>query len=385
MNRQIKLTQDTIDKKDIKALCEWLSQNITPKLTKGELTLEYEAKYANFVERKHAIFCNSGSSANLLMISALLQCGMLKNKKVIIPSLCWITTISPIIQLGLTPILCDINLLNLSVDIEQLEELFAKEKPAALFLVSVLGMPPLMDKIQALCDVCNVVLIMDNCESQGSYLNNVNIEKFGVASSCSNYFGHITSTIEGGMVTTDSYELNDALLMKRSHGWDRDLSDKKKLSLQLQNNIKGFNALYTFYTDGYNLRNTEIGAFLGLRQLDKLKKFATIRNHNFELYKQLLNNNIWKPFADGFVSNLGYPIIMLGRDRVVKVLKESGVEVRPLISGSIGTQPFFKNLYGEQTFVNANMVDANGFYVPNHPQLTDNDIQYICNIINKFI
>jgi len=160
----IRLVENTIDKNDINALIEWLQTE--PRLTKGPVTLEFERQLAEWFGTEYAVFVNSGSSANLLMLYALKMSGMMKNQKVVVPSLCWATDLAPVIQLGMEPILVDCNLENLSVDLDHLELLFSLHEPSALLLVSVLGLSPDMDALADLCRKYDVHLLEDNCESR---------------------------------------------------------------------------------------------------------------------------------------------------------------------------------------------------------------------------
>jgi len=382
--KKILLAQDTIDKNDFDRLIEWLK--IYPRLTKGEKTIEFETQWAKAVGSKYAVFVNSGSSANLLMLYSLITANRLKNDKIVVPALSWITDISPVIQFGLLPVLVDCNNKNLSVDIKQLQFIFETQQPAALLLVSILGLVPDMDEIVALCKKYGVLLLIDNCEGLGSKHKGNNLETYGLMASCSTYYGHIISTIEGGMITTDDEELYNTLKMLRSHGWDRDLSHEKKQEIRTKHNISGFNSLYTFYTTGFNVRSTDLSAYIGIGQLDKLDAIVKKRNENYLLYKKQLNDNIWKPQEKegDFVSNLGYPVISQHREKIVNKLIENNVEVRPLVSGSMGCQPFFTGLWGyKQIFTQSDIIDHEGFYVPNHPMLTEDDIKLICNIINE--
>jgi len=161
----IKLVSDTIDKNDINHLIEWLSQDEIPKLTKGNLTLELEEKWAKKLGTKYSVFVNSGYSSILLTLAALKHTNRLKNNKVVVPSLSWATDLSSPILLGLKPVLCDCNLNDLSCDLEHLEEIFKTESPSVLILVSVLGLVPNMEKILELCHQSNVLLLEDVCES----------------------------------------------------------------------------------------------------------------------------------------------------------------------------------------------------------------------------
>src|SRR3990172_4715245 len=184
----IPLAKDTIDKNDINKLIEWLQT--FPRLTKGPITTELEQKWAKKFGTKYAVYVNSGSSANLLMLYALLVTGKLKNKKILCPGISWATDLAPIIQLGLEPILVDCNMRDLSVDIEHLKILIEEHQPSALMLVSVLGFSPEMDKIVELCKLKGVELLEDCCESVGTSFNNVMLGNFGIMSSFSLYYGH---------------------------------------------------------------------------------------------------------------------------------------------------------------------------------------------------
>jgi len=381
----ITLVKDTIDNNDIDQLVDWLKTY--PRLTKGPLTLELEEKWSNWLGRKYSVFCNSGSSANLLMLYALKEGGYLKNDKVVVPSVAWATDLAPVIQLGLEPILCDSNMDDLSVDLNHLENLFLLHSPSVLILVSVLGLVPDMNKIVKLCDKYNVTLLEDTCESMGCRYKGQKLGTFGLVSSFSTFFGHHISTIEGGFISTDDKDLYEILVSLRSHGWDRDLSKETQVKLQKEWNVSEFNSMYTFYYPGFNLRSTDLQAFIGLGQIDKLNRWGTKRENNFRRYQWLIKNDYWKPNPqyESFISNFAYPIIHPNRDNIVKELQKNDVEVRPMICGSMGTQPFYVKGYGELKLPNVSKIDRYGFYVPNHPNLTKQEIEFICNIINKGI
>jgi len=386
MGESINLVADTIDSKDIDCLIEWLKTY--PRLTKGPLTLELEEKWSKWIGREYSVFCNSGSSANLLMLYSLIEMGYMKrNKKVVVPSASWATDLSPVLQLGLEPILCDSNLENLSVDLDHLEKIFEEESPQVLLLVSVLGLVPNMETIIKLCLKHDVILLEDTCESMGSKYNGQKLGTYGLMSSFSTYFGHHISTIEGGFISTDDYELYELLVSLRSHGWDRDLSRKTQKDLQQQWGVSDFNSLYTFYYPGFNLRSTDLQAFIGLGQIDKLDDFCIKRNVNFKLYQKYLDNSYCNfVYLDNtFISNFAYPVIHPNRDTIVEELQKKNVEVRPMICGSMGTQPFYVKKYGRLELPIVSIIDRYGFYVPNHPKLTEEEIKLICDIINNQI
>ena len=383
---KITLVKDTIDHSDIDELIDWLKTY--PRLTKGPLTLELEEKYSKWLGRKYSVFCNSGSSANLLMLYALTQSAYMKyNKKVVIPSVAWATDLAPVLQLGLTPILCDSNMDDLSVDLEHLEKIFQEDEPSTLLLVSVLGLVPNMDEIVKLCLQYNVTLLEDTCESMGCEYKGQKLGTFGMMSSFSTYFGHHISTIEGGFVCTDDERMYELLVSLRSHGWDRDLSEETQKELQEKWNVSEFDAMYTFYYPGFNLRSTDLQAFIGLGQVDKLDDWGKKRETNFKLYQYGIRNDYWqvRPHPDSFVSNFAYPVIHPNRDEIVKELQNNNIEVRPMICGSMGTQPFYVKEYGKLELPNVSIIDKYGFYIPNHPKLTSDEIDRIISIVNRGI
>ncbi|MBT4207829.1 DegT/DnrJ/EryC1/StrS aminotransferase family protein [Candidatus Woesearchaeota archaeon] len=377
----ISLVKDTIDEKDIDRLVDWLKTY--PRLTKGTVTLEFEEKFSNWLGRKHSVFVNSGSSANLLVLSALLQGKYLKNTKIVVPSTAWSTDLAPVIQLGLKPLLCDSNLNDLSVDLEHLEKIFVDESPSALLLVSVLGLVPDMENVVELCDKYDVILLEDTCEAMGCEYIGQKLGTFGLASTFSTFFGHHISTIEGGIISTDDKDFYELLVSIRSHGWDRDLSKETQVKLQKEWGVSEFNALYTFYYSGFNFRSTDLQAYIGLTQIDKLDDWGKRREDNYYLYQRLINTE-WKPtsYFDSLTSNFAYPVISSHRDKIVKKLQENKVEVRPMICGSMGTQPFYVKHYGRLELPNVSLIDRDGFYVPNHPKLTVEEITFITEIIN---
>ena len=308
--------------------------------------------------------------------------------KIVVPSLCWATDLAPVLQLEMDPILCDCNLDNLSVELDHLEEIFDKHKPHALLLVSVLGLSPNMDKITELCKKYNVVLLEDNCESQGTKYKDQKLGNFGEMASFSTYFGHTMSTIEGGFITTNSKEVYNTLKMLRSHGWDRDLDIENRDLLRKVWKIEDFNALYTFHIPGFNVRSTDLQAFLGLKQLEKVDQMIEARNKNFKIFKALLEDKTWFPKEEplSFTASFCIPVIFKSkenREKAIKEFKEQNIEVRPLIAGSMGKQPMYIKKYGKLELPDCNIVDERGMYVPNHPLLSEEDIRRICEIVIK--
>jgi len=380
----IKLVSDTIDRKDIVSLIEWLNQDPIPKLTKGDLTVELEQKWANKIGTKYSIFVNSGSSSILLTLAALQQTNRLKNNKIVVPGLSWATDLSSPILLNMQPILCDCNLEDLSCDLNHLEEIFKYEKPSCFILVTPLGLVPDMNKITQLCQKYDVLLLEDVCESMGSRYQEKYLGTFGFASFFSMYFGHHLSTIEGGFINTDDEDFYYSLLMMRSHGWDRDLPEEKQKKLRSKYNIDDFDALYNFYLSGFNLRSTDLQAFIGLRAIDKLDNYTLKRNKNFKLYNSLLKENEIRlsDNNENFISNFAYPILNRNKKNIVESLRNNQVEVRPLIAGDLSQKPVWYEKFGKIYLPNCDKINQFGFYVPNHHDLSEDDIRFICKILN---
>ena len=322
----IKLVEDTVSKKDISALCKWLKTN--PRLTKGDLTLEFEKRFAELIGTKYSVFVNSGSSANLMMMYLLKVAG---HTNIVIPAICWATDLAPAIQFDMKVNICDCNLDNLSVDYEALETIFIEKKPTALLLVSVLGMAPNRAAIQYLCDKYKVAVIEDNCESLLTIIEKSDTYLGGftptLMSSFSTFYGHHMSTIEGGFITTNDKFIYNSLLMMRAHGWNRDLSDDDRKVLRNGYNISEWQDKYTFYVEGFNFRNTEISAFIGLRQLETIKENINTRLENAKYFYSKIRTS-WKP-EDSNLPTFSMPLILDSpeqRDKLITLLNENEVE-----------------------------------------------------------
>jgi CDP-6-deoxy-D-xylo-4-hexulose-3-dehydrase len=383
--RNIPLVKDTISKNDIENLILWLQSN--PRLTKGDLTPIFENMWSKWIGTKYSVFLNSGSSANLAMIYSLILSNKLKNSKIVVPSVSWVTTVTPAMQLGLEPIMCDCDKDDLGLDIDHFKLLVEKHNPSCVIIVHVLGIPNKMDEIIEICKKNEIVLIEDACEATGSKYSDKKLGCFGLMSSFSFYYGHHISTIEGGMVSTDDEELYHLLLSIRSHGWDRDLPKSKIKRLRDKYKVNDFRALYTFYYPGFNLRSTDLQAFLGIEQLKKIDHVVGNRNKNYLLYTSLISDDYWKikPPKNSYVSNFAYPIISNNINKLVNSLQNNNIECRPLICGSMNEQPFWYEKYGKEYLPNASKVHNYGLYLPNHHELTENEIKFICKIVNDNI
>jgi CDP-6-deoxy-D-xylo-4-hexulose-3-dehydrase len=379
--KKYSLAKDTISKGELIKLSKWMVNG--NKLTKGKLTIKFEKQFSTFIDRKYSVFVNSGSSANLLMLSALIESGRLKNKRAIVASVSWVTTVTPFLQLNFDVSLCDCDVNNLGLDIDHFEYLCKKNKPSVAMLVNVLGHPNDIYKIKKICKKYNVVLLEDSCEALGTIIDKKKTGAYGLSSSYSFYYGHHISTIEGGMVTTDDYDLYNIMLSIRSHGWSRDIDPNKKKKLMQKYNIDEFRDLYTFYYSGYNLRSSDLNAFLGLGQLKKINKICQVRYNNFQTYRKNLKDFWSQKSSSNFISSFAYGTLVKNRMEVFKYLKKFGIETRPLICGNIGRHPFWTKKKGNCVLKNADVIHEYGLYLPNHYNLAEKDIIFICQKFNE--
>jgi CDP-6-deoxy-D-xylo-4-hexulose-3-dehydrase len=246
-----------------------------------------------------------------------------------------------------------------------------------------------MDKIVDLCEKYDVILLEDNCESQGTKYKGTKLGNFGLMSSFSTYFGHTMSTIEGGLISTNDEDMYNMLIQLRSHGWSRDLPENVQKLLKDEWSCDEFSALYTFFVPGFNLRSTDLQAQIGIKQLDKVDGMINNRYENFLYYKSKLEGKTWFPktFKDSYTSNFAIPFItktIEDKESLIKELEDNNIVCRPLISGSMGTQPFYKKLYGENKLPNCSIIDERGIYVPNHDKMTTEDIDRVCDILLNY-
>lgn len=382
----IKLMKSTFynEKETKKKLCDFIMKS--SKLSMGEKCKEFEEKFAEYQGRKHAVFYNSGSSANLALIQSLLNVRLInKGDNVGFSDLTWATNVMPLVELGLSPIPIDISLETLNVTSKTLGD--STENLKALFLTNLLGFSGDIENVKGMCEEKNILLIEDNCESLGSEFNGIKLGNFGLASTFSFFVGHHLSTIEGGMVCTNDEKLYEMLIMVRSHGWNRNLSEETKDALRKKHKVDKFHDGYTFYAPAYNLRPTEIMGFIGCEQLKYIEEINNKRNQNFFCYQNAISQNPDFQKLDitdmTFVSNFAYPIICKDKETFNKYKEKfSDVEIRPIVGGSMSKQPFYLDIFPQRyKCPNAEKIHEVGFYIPNNPELTGVEIEKICNLL----
>lgn len=360
------------------------------QLSFGPECQTFESQFATWQGRKRAILVNSGSSANLAIIQALLNLKKLTiSDPVGFSAVTWSTNVMPLIQLGLSPVPVDVEVDTLNISSRTLLDVLKKTHLKALFITNLLGFCDDIDEIESICKKKNIILIEDNCESLGTIYKERKLGNYSIASSFSFYVGHHMSTIEGGAVVTDNQALATMLHLVRAHGWDRNLSFQNQEKIRKKFKVNStFYSRYTFYDLGYNLRPTEITGFLGQMQLPYLNEIVKKREENFRRFAMLYSqtDRFYPLRYDHIdtVSNFAVPLICKTqaiRDELVKKC-EGVLEIRPIVGGDMTLQPFMKK-YGKQHssgYPNANLIHEQGLYFGNNPDMTEQDITTILNI-----
>jgi CDP-6-deoxy-D-xylo-4-hexulose-3-dehydrase len=363
-------------------------------LSFGPQCSEFEKKFAKWQGRKHCIFVNSGSSANLAIIQTLLNLGKIKKgDNVGISALTWSTNIMPLIELGLQVVPIDVEIDTLNISSHQLQKTLKKTDIKMLLLTNLLGFCDDIDKIRKICDKNKIVLIEDNCESLGTVYKGKKLGNYGQASTFSFYVGHHMSTIEGGAVCTDDDEIANMLCLVRAHGWDRNLAEKSQQEIRDKHNVNSsFYSRYTFYDLGYNLRPTEINGFIGNTQVPYLDEIVSIRQNTFleianQIYSQTDRFYPMRYNHIDLISNFAFPVICKSkkiRDELVEKCNGK-LELRPIVGGDMTKQPFFKKYKNSDfpTDSNAGLIHQQGLYFGNNPELTNDEKGKIIAIFTK--
>lgn len=363
------------------------------RLSMDKKCLEFEKTFAEFQGRSNAVLFNSGGSANLAIFQALKNLDRLKNgEKVGFSALTWSTNTMPIIQMNLEPIPIDCDPKTLNLMSYNLEERLCSTNIKALFITNALGFTGDLDKIKQICDDREIMLIEDNCESLGTELMTGKAGNFGIASSFSFFVAHHMSTIEGGMVCTDNDELAEMLKIVRANGWDRNLTAKQQVKWRKEFNIKSeFDAKYTFYDLGFNLRPTEITGFLGLYQLKFIEENINIREKNYLRLEAVVRDNpdliLLERSHLKRISSFAFPVLCKThelREKYMYQFSGAGVEIRPMIAGNIQKQPFYSK-YVKSTFKlnGTDFMDSCGFYCGNYPEMPETDLEILSSCLNK--
>lgn len=371
------MTDDAITAADREALAEFV--RTSSRLTQGAVVKRFEGAWSRWLGCKYSVYVNSGSSANLLIVRALSDPYL---KETWVTQACtWATTVSPIMQFANLQ-LCDISLENFSPDLKNLEHIFKTQKPKFLLLTHLLGFVALSDPLLELCDKYGVVLVEDCCEAHGAEFGGKKVGTHGLASSFSFYYGHHMTTIEGGMICTDDEKLYHELLQLRSHGMLRTLPQKFRSEHQVDNVDPSF----TFLRDGFNVRNTDFHAVLGLRQLSRLDDCIAHRNKNYETFVDELDPTKYKvDFIKDGCSNFALPIFVknANTEAAKEKMRELNIEYRPCVAGNLYQHPFMEAVNQFRFDKNAQEAHQKCMYVGNHKDVTPQMVKILCEALNS--
>lgn len=379
---------------EIKAACDVIE---SMQCTMGKKCKQFEEEFAKMFGSKYAIFSNSGSSANLLMMTALMYRKngpkLEQGDEIIVPAVSWSTTYYPIHQNGLVCCFVDIDKETLNIDVSKIEAAITP-KTKAILAVNLLGNPNNFKKLSEICGKYGLFLLEDNCESMAATYDGEQCGTLGLMGTFSTFFSHHMCTIEGGITLTNDLELYQIMLSLRAHGWTRGLPDK---NLVHDKDGIPFNDLFRFVLPGYNMRPNEVFAAIGLEQLKRLPTMIEERRKNayyFRLKMEALSLKypntfmLQKPEENSEPSWFGFSMLLMEelagkRVQIVEKLTAYEIESRPIVAGNFAKNPVIKHMKtrtsGELT--NASYVDENGLFVGNNH---GNQFERIDYFVEKF-
>ena len=383
------LMSDNIDRVDVDCLIEFLQQDPLPRLTNGPKVIEFEKAWSEWLGVKYSVFVNSGAAANELSMLALKHLYP-EGGEIVIPPLAWVSDVNSVLFAGFNPVFVDINLNNLSFDLDKLEKSI-NENTRAIFVTHVLGLNALSDRLLKLCVDNDLLLIEDVCESHGATHNDIKLGSIGFASNFSFYFAHHMSTIEGGMVSTNDDYFYQLCRSLRSHGMVREFNDDKLIEKYAED-YPSLNQDFVFIGPGHNFRSTEINAVLGLSQLGRLDSNNESRIENFKYFVDNLDSEkYYTDFEMDGQCNYAFIVIMKDsdfdlRDRIEIAMDDGGIEFRRGLSGGGNQmrQPYFKNHnINFEEFPNIEHVHNFSWYIGNYPSLDMDKIKGLIILLNN--
>ena len=359
------------------------------RLTNGEKVKQFEDKWSKWLGVKYSTYVSSGSTANMMIMWLLKNNYFKKDKiKVLSPACTWATNISTLKQLDIDFVLGDNDLKHFGLSDKTLKE--AKEKHPDINVVwatHLLGCPNDMRIIKKYFP--KAIVVEDCCESHGATINNRKVGSIGVASSFSFYFGHHMTTIEGGMVCTNNKLVHQMCLMIRSHGMSRELTDEN-MRKDIEADNEEIHNKFLFPMAGFNFRNTEINAVLGINQLDKLNNFIEARKNNLNIFMSIIRRypNHFLEFNTDGNSSMTLPFICKNKktkDSLIIELEKNGIETRPFLVGNITKQPFLKFYEKTLNLSNADFLHENAFYIGNSQFINQEHFTKLSSILEKML
>ena len=360
----------------------------TDMYTMGKHVKQFEEEFAEHFGSPHAVMVNSGSSANLLMLS-LLKWKYKLTGDVIVPVVGWATTYFPVVQNGFRLKFVDVNPNTWNIDVDKLKDAI-DSNTCAIMAVNLLGNSCDYTKIKQLCDENNIKLIEDNCESMGAMYDGKHTGTIGLAGSFSFFFSHHIQTMEGGMVLCQNEDDAQYMRSLRAHGWVRDLPADSPLYKKTGN---AFDDNFIFATPGYNIRPLEMSGAIGSVQLKKWPLIEQTRMDNAKHFLDLFKEKPWCRIQQtvGHSSWFTFGIVLDGvlkgrRAEIIKALDEAGIQNRPLASRNFLKQPVMRDLNhvvsGDMSA--ADDIHDNGFFVGNGSKNIIEELDLLYSTIIKF-
>jgi len=398
----IRIAETIFDAQEISALTNIA---LDFALVTGEQTDRLEAALAQYIGVKHAMLTNSGSSANLLALTALMS-PLLRDRRVqpgdevITAAACFPTTVNPIVQNGLIPVFVDSAFPSCNIDVGAIERAITPRTKAVIF-AHTLGNPADLDALVALTEKHHLWLIEDNCDALGSLYKGKKTGSFGHLSTVSFYPAHHMTTGEGGAVFTDDPLLKK--IVESVRDWGRDCWCKPgkentcgmRFGWQWKHLPEGYDHKYTYSHIGYNLRMTDMQAAIGLAQMQKLPSFVEKRKQNAISIREKIQDLeeffiLPTPLDGAEPSWFGFPLTVrdparLDRVRVTAALEKSLIATRPLFAGNIIHQPAYQHVQYRvaDTLETADRIMRDTFWVGIHPGLTEAHLSYMAGQLHQ--
>lgn len=336
-------------------------------VTMGAEVRRFEAAWAAYCGAEHAVMVNSGSSANLIALAALVAAGQLQpGDEVLVPAVAWSTSLFPIAQVGLVPVMVDVEPDTLCLDVAKAKAAMTPRTKAAL-LVHLMGQPGDVAGLEAL----GLTVVEDACAAPGAERGGRRVGAQGVMGTFSFFFSHHITTIEGGIVVLNDPGLADLLRSLRAHGWVRERGDRAAL----EKAHDSIDPRFLFVTAGYNLRPTELAAAFGLRQLQRLPAWLDRRRESHRLFCEALVGlpgvNTLPERPGERHASMAFPILLdegVDRRAVMAHLESRGIQTRPISGSNLARQPAFTSVPGARVAGALTVADAvheRGFFVGN--------------------
>lgn len=361
--------------------------------TMGAKVREFEREFADWVGVKHAVMVNSGSSANLLGVQALLYAEganrLRAGDAIIVPAIGWSTTYFPLHQSGLRLVFVDVDPSTYNLDIDQVREAARLPGVKGILAVNLLGRACPFDDLRAICAEHDLILMEDNCEGFGAVYDGRKTGSFGVFGTFSFFFSHHLVTMEGGMVVTNDDALYSNLLCMRAHGWTRELPADSHLHID----EPAFTKKFRFALPGFNLRPLEMSGAIGLEQIKKADRLLEIRRRNARKFYDCFGDcdYVTLPEYDENCSWFGYALVVNGlsavqRDGLASRLADNNIESRPILTGNFVRNPAIRFLDYEvgSDLAAANLIDDSGLFFGAHNRALDEEFHAVRTVIEEF-